>query len=553
MVTQIDSMHEGMRSKSFRSRIIALLLMLFAASVEHTTAAHELWEQMRLQWNRRTLLEAYRSAGQTNAAWDRIAEEALEHFARAFALPHAGVPAATLSRPTQALVDLGCEDPLMLYLHAVALERSGRLNESLPFLRRAHALFSGPSSYPFARRAFAAMRYRGVASDLGALTPELSAHLLHQYVKWMSDALAAGEFAAPLEDRLFLETVHEQFLRWRKAGDPIEALWFAMADAIPDGPTAAPWIRTMLRAYGHLARADEKHDEREARDALNLLEFAAALNPRNPEAATAIVAQADWFDLDRPAAREWLDRAISADPDDARSRSAYLGFLAREQPFPESDFLAFARDCLNSERFDTDIPDIFFNGIEIIALNNRRPPESVFQDAALYADCRRYFEGVLSSPRRPALRAHFRARYLLAAHHAGDQATARRLLNELGPSLERQLSVKPLFYVPPETLRAAYSSDARIEPVAADTRTIMLSFEHPTARFVSVIGSFNRWNPAAHPMQRDEEGVWRVELSLPPNLYGYKFFVDGREIDDPMTTETWLSGDRNGSLLVVPR
>lgn len=527
--------------------------MLHALAAALPTAADDSWAQTRLQWNRRTLLEAYRTAGQTNPAWDRIAEEALEQFAQSFGLPHAGVPAATLLRSTQALVDLGCEDPLIFYLHAVALERSGRMNESLRFLRAAHTLFSGSSSHPFVRRAFSAMRYRAVASDLGASTPEMSVRLLHQYVKWMGDAFAAGEFAAPMEDRLFLEIVHDQFLRWRKAGDPIDSLWFAMADTIPDAPPAAPWIRAMLRAHGHLALAEELHDDREAREALSLLETAATINPRNPEAATAILAHADWFDLDRVAAREWLARAIAADPEDAKSRSAYLGFLAREQPFPEREILAFARDCLNKERFDTDFPDIFLKGIELIALNNRRPPESVFQDAFLYADCRRYFEGVLSSSRRPALRAHFRARYLLAAHHAGDQATALRLLNELGPSLERQLSVKPLFYVSPETLRAAVSSEGQINPIAPETKTVALSFEHPTARFVSVIGSFNRWNPAAHPMQRDEDGVWRVELSLSPNFYGYKFFVDGRELNDPMNTETWSARDRAGSLLVVPR
>lgn len=541
-----------MRSKLFRARYIISLFVLFAPAASSNATADTM-EQVRLQWNRRTLLDAYRNAGQTNGVWDRVAIETLEHFARSFGLQHAGVPSAVLLRHTQTLVDLGCEDPLFLYLHAVALERSGRMNESLPFLRRAHALFSGPSSYPFVRRAFAAMRYRGVASDLGALTPELSAQLLHQYVKWMGDSLAAGEFAAPMEDRLFLDIVHEQFLRWRESGDSIEGLWFAMDDAIPNGPAAAQWIRTMLRAYGHLARIGERGNEEEAGEALRLLEAAALANPHNPEAATAILAQADLFGLDPAAAREWLGRAISADPDDAKSRRAYLGFLAREQPIPESEILAFARDGLNTERFDTDIPDIFFNGIEIIALNNRRPPESVFQDASLYADCRRYFEGVLSSPRRPALRAHFRARYLLAAHHAGDDETARRLIGELGPSLERQLAMQPLFYVHPETLRAMYAHEVHLDPPAPNKKTITLTFEHPTAHYVSVIGNFNRWNPAAHPMQRDDEGFWRVELSLPPNLYGYKFFVDGREMNDPMTTETWSSGDRNGSLLVVPR
>lgn len=53
------------------------------------------------------------------------------------------------------------------------------------------------------------------------------------------------------------------------------------------------------------------------------------------------------------------------------------------------------------------------------------------------------------------------------------------------------------------------------------------------AQQVSVIGDFNDWHPNAHPMERQIDGCWRAEITLPPGYHHYQFLIDGKPTLDP--------------------
>jgi 1,4-alpha-glucan branching enzyme len=55
----------------------------------------------------------------------------------------------------------------------------------------------------------------------------------------------------------------------------------------------------------------------------------------------------------------------------------------------------------------------------------------------------------------------------------------------------------------------------------------------PAARIVSVVGSFNGWNPAAHPMRQAEDAEWTTAVYLSPGRAVYQFSVDGVMWLDP--------------------
>lgn len=55
----------------------------------------------------------------------------------------------------------------------------------------------------------------------------------------------------------------------------------------------------------------------------------------------------------------------------------------------------------------------------------------------------------------------------------------------------------------------------------------------PSARTVSVIGSFNGWNSAVHRMRRTSDGEWAVTVYLTPGRAVYCFSVDGVMWLDP--------------------
>ena len=55
----------------------------------------------------------------------------------------------------------------------------------------------------------------------------------------------------------------------------------------------------------------------------------------------------------------------------------------------------------------------------------------------------------------------------------------------------------------------------------------------PTARAVALIGDFNDWQPGAHPMKRQPDGAWMVQVPLNHGHHHYLFRVDGESILDP--------------------
>jgi 1,4-alpha-glucan branching enzyme len=65
------------------------------------------------------------------------------------------------------------------------------------------------------------------------------------------------------------------------------------------------------------------------------------------------------------------------------------------------------------------------------------------------------------------------------------------------------------------------------------TKAIQFSLDAGEAKKVSLVGEFNQWNPDADPMKRDGKGTWTKTKMLSSGNIEYKFWVDGRWIQDP--------------------
>ena len=64
--------------------------------------------------------------------------------------------------------------------------------------------------------------------------------------------------------------------------------------------------------------------------------------------------------------------------------------------------------------------------------------------------------------------------------------------------------------------------------------TVRFVFVAPYASRVSLVGDFNKWNPAAMPMRRSTDGrAWLLDVPLPPGRHVYSFIVDGDLTPDP--------------------
>jgi 1,4-alpha-glucan branching enzyme len=83
-------------------------------------------------------------------------------------------------------------------------------------------------------------------------------------------------------------------------------------------------------------------------------------------------------------------------------------------------------------------------------------------------------------------------------------------------------------------------------------RRIEFRVEVLSAQNVSLAGSFNDWQPDAHPMDKDETGLWKRTLLLAPGQYEYRIYADGQWLNDPnnpLTCPNCFSTENN--VLVV--
>jgi 1,4-alpha-glucan branching enzyme len=87
--------------------------------------------------------------------------------------------------------------------------------------------------------------------------------------------------------------------------------------------------------------------------------------------------------------------------------------------------------------------------------------------------------------------------------------------------------MNPEFSIPdPVRLRRPNSSPRTLHLVDFFCRA-------PQAKSVSLIGDFNEWQPAVHPMTRMPDGGWVIRIELPHGHHQYLFLVDGVPTLDP--------------------
>ena len=167
--------------KSFSFVLVAAFL------VPGTMAGAQASEQF-LQWNRKTLADAYLRVGKRDKAWD---EKALEVF-EAAALMASGSPNAKsfpeLAASAKTVMDAGCDDPLIRFLRGLSLYRMGKISEAEPLLQQS-IIGMETLKYPSCRRMLAA---RFLARICYFRKPGNT----EEVNQWISRAIQAGTRAA---------------------------------------------------------------------------------------------------------------------------------------------------------------------------------------------------------------------------------------------------------------------------------------------------------------------------------------------------------------------
>ncbi len=84
---------------------------------------------------------------------------------------------------------------------------------------------------------------------------------------------------------------------------------------------------------------------------------------------------------------------------------------------------------------------------------------------------------------------------------------------------------------------------------------VLFHLQAPEAQQVHLVGSFNGWDPLAHPMAGpNRQGLWTLRLELPPGRYRYMFLVDGERWVTDSAAEAHEEdgfGQRNAILILI--
>ncbi len=94
---------------------------------------------------------------------------------------------------------------------------------------------------------------------------------------------------------------------------------------------------------------------------------------------------------------------------------------------------------------------------------------------------------------------------------------------------------------------AAGCATRSFEPVVVQ-EGVRFAYSAPSAKSVSIAGSFNRWNPDHDRLTGpDRDGAWTIVLPLAPGRYEYRFVVNGKEwvLDPSAPSVDDGLGDRN--------
>ncbi|MFW6182039.1 MAG: glycogen-binding domain-containing protein, partial [Spirochaetota bacterium] len=87
-----------------------------------------------------------------------------------------------------------------------------------------------------------------------------------------------------------------------------------------------------------------------------------------------------------------------------------------------------------------------------------------------------------------------------------------------------------------EVKQPVYQVERNPHQVGEDT--YVFYYRGEAEQYVRLVGDFNNWNPYTLPMEKNQAGIWEIEVTIPPGRHAYRFYVDGKYRNDPLATTT---------------
>lgn len=396
--------------------------------------------QDMLAAHREHLVEAYERRGVTDPAWDEDAKHLIDIWSRRWtnSMVHSMYRHNTLFardrfKIAQRVVEAGCRDPLVLNLCGRAYAQHNHRDRGNELFREAYEALDNASWGSFVRAKV--MTYRGwyldeqeekeVRHELelrkawarAMMDPEvprlLKRYIIHEFdVEDMElDELAVYREVAESTENRDPWAYHTTLGYYH-----IEAAWEARGGGWANSVTDEGW-----RGFReHLALAREQ------------MVAAWSVDSSLPEPAEQMI-QIVMGGGGAPGETErmWFERAVSAQFDYADAYHAILWSLRPRWGGSHEEIYRFGLECLETGRFDTDVPWMFKEALQDIH-NDYRGDYSFWLREGVYEHLARMLDGLYSEPKRKKNHLYLRTYHAAAAWRCKRYADARQLLDDLG-------------------------------------------------------------------------------------------------------------------------
>jgi tetratricopeptide (TPR) repeat protein len=324
----------------------------------------------KLAWQRRTLVAAYDKVGKRDPRWDEPARAALELAAQFWSQQREGPGAlAEFRAAVERAVAAGCDDPLLLYLHARTAPESDvsevnrRYRRAVPALER--------SEYPPFRRIVALQRAAEslCAGALPADDRNEALRCLDAALALLPKSVAQDERHADLDESWMLFGGTALRLHRRLNGGNATAA-LAGLDKGLDKP-AFKTLRLKVRgeffiAYAWEARgsgtADKVTQEGFEHFGARLTEAHKALaeawraQPGDVFVATDMLTVLLGLGGSREEVETWFERAMKAEPNNVAACEAMLNYLDPKWYGSQDEMLEFGRSCRATQNWRAGTP-----------------------------------------------------------------------------------------------------------------------------------------------------------------------------------------------------
>ena len=403
------------------------------------------YREKELKFNRRTMSEAYKWAGKKNPKWDDEAINYLEMFTEKFSgMPNAP-QYAELEIEGRELIDLGCDDPLILYCYGTALQKNGKWAKAEKYVRKSvNGLLE--TRYPVNRVAFATRRLAHILKHLDK-KDDLWVYCDFNYYKVL-DTLQKNVYEKD-EQRILFDHIHDSLKQINKESIYRFTKLYYKTQELQE---IDPWLKNMIGGYYHIKMAwnrrggswsGEVKEEgwkgfrEHLEKARRCLVKAWELKPDYPESAAHMISVSmGGCAQDNENERFWFDRAVSAQFDYSPAYSKMLHALLPRWGGRHDEMYEFGVECLNTKRFDTNVP---FKLVDALCkIDDDRKDHEYWKRPGVYENFEILFKGLAAEPSQAHKEAYYKTLHAAVAWRVNKFDEAKRLLDELGDNVSKK-------------------------------------------------------------------------------------------------------------------